>query len=158
MDKPGCTLDNVGKEFGSCEAELKEFVKNPLCPEIIQEEFKQSQIPIQNVPSAPEHNPLDELHVEEEEPENTELDEWMECINIGNGAVVQAVENHVSEVEQHPEYTDDCFLRENESEVFDDAQVLGMTDSDLKDAQGWIEEKKKTAVLPEGDSYDVVIL
>ena len=44
QDKPGCYFDNVGKEFSSCEAELKDFVANSaFCPELLKEEFEQSQ-------------------------------------------------------------------------------------------------------------------
>ena len=52
QDKPGCTLDNVGKididgnKFENCEAELSHFVENSeYCPYLVKEEFRESQIP-----------------------------------------------------------------------------------------------------------------
>ena len=44
QDKPGCTFDNVGKNFQSCEEELRDFVENsPFCPNLVKEEFEESQ-------------------------------------------------------------------------------------------------------------------
>ena len=45
-DKPGCTLENVGKDpFGSCEEELRDFVKNSeFCPELVKKDFYDSQV------------------------------------------------------------------------------------------------------------------
>ena len=45
MDKPGCTLENVGKTpFGSCEEELKDFVENSkFCPGLVKKDFEDSQ-------------------------------------------------------------------------------------------------------------------
>ena len=40
QDKPGCTLDTVGKAFSSCEEELKDFVENSeFCPNLVKVEF-----------------------------------------------------------------------------------------------------------------------
>ena len=44
MEKPGCYLSNIGTEFDSCEAELKDFVENSeFCSNVIKENFKESQ-------------------------------------------------------------------------------------------------------------------
>ena len=44
QDKPGCTFDNVGKNFESCEEELRDFVKtSPFGPNLLKEEFEESQ-------------------------------------------------------------------------------------------------------------------
>merc|ERR1712122_141782 len=45
QDKPGCYLDNVGTQFESCEAELKDFVENSeFCPNLVKMEFRKSLI------------------------------------------------------------------------------------------------------------------
>ena len=87
QDKPGCTFDNVGKEFESCEEELRDFVENsPLCPNLVKEEFKESQRGGEN----PEQNqdPFiggDFLYMDDEEdPERAPRDDVMELYALND--------------------------------------------------------------------------
>ena len=87
QDKPGCTLDNVGKNFNSCEEELRDFVENSeYCPNLVKEEFKESQKISEE--SNQEEDPFiagDALYVEPEgQPERAAKDEYMHLYDLGH--------------------------------------------------------------------------
>ena len=110
QDKPGCTLDNVGKNFDSCEEELKDFVENSqFCPNLVKEEFHESQRIGDDFNQ--EQDPFiagDALYVEpEERPERAPKDEYMHLYDLGHEGNPEAdeVENEFDDPD--PNYCDD---------------------------------------------------
>ena len=89
QDKPGCTLDNVGQAFSSCEEELKDFVEtSEFCPNLVKEEFIESQR-ISADPNQAEDPFIvgDALYVEPEgKPERAPKDEVMHLYDLGHDA------------------------------------------------------------------------
>ena len=87
QDKPGCTLDTVGKAFSSCEEELKDFVENSeFCPNLVKVEFDESQ-KISVDPNQAEDPFIagDALYVEPEgKPERAPKDEVMHLYDLGH--------------------------------------------------------------------------
>ena len=87
MEKPGCTLDNVGKSYTSCEEELRHFVENyEFCPSALKEDFIRSQniVNENNKDMYAEGDAFDELYVEvDKAAENATKDDWMECLSLG---------------------------------------------------------------------------
>ena len=118
-DKPGCTIDNVGKNFSSCEEELRDFVENSeYCPNLVKEDFKESQIESDesNQAIGQEEDPLivgDALYVEPEgEPERAPKDDYMHLYDLGH-----ELDDPESEEVQHeydnqdPNYYDDLIRK-----------------------------------------------
>ena len=69
MDKPGCTLENVGISFSSYEEELRDFVENSeFCPDLLKEEFAESQKTVneRKKEMSFEGDAFDELYLEED--------------------------------------------------------------------------------------------
>ena len=87
-DTQGFTLDNVGKNFNdSCEKELRDFVENfPLCPNLLKEEFKESQKEAINVKQ--DEDPFvfgDLLYIDPEgNPERAQKDDFMHLRELAN--------------------------------------------------------------------------
>ena len=110
QDKPGCTLDNVGKNFNSCEEELRDFVENSeYCPNLVKEEFKESQKVSDE--SNQEEDPFiagDALYVEPEgQPERAAKDEYMHLYDLGHeeDPELDEIQNELDDPE--PNYCDD---------------------------------------------------
>ena len=80
QDKPGCYLDNVGKNFESCEEELKDFVENsPFCPQLVKDEFKESQSKHEITDDPDPFTTGDDLYLQAEKiPDNMPRDETMQ--------------------------------------------------------------------------------
>ena len=151
QDKPGCYFDNVGKEFSSCEAELKHFVENSaFCPELLKEEFEQSQIVLNesNNEKSVEGDAFDELFNEVNAvPENASKDDWMECFSLGFDGEFDLHKQAASD-DEGSDY--DEALANDEIQNYDwqsDRRTLNMTTSEIKEAAGWIDHKKKVTKL-----------
>ena len=87
-DKPGCTLENVGKaHFESCEEELKNFVENSeFCPELVKKDFYDSQVAVEGDPNEKpyERDAAEDLYKNPETiPENAPLEDWMKAHGLG---------------------------------------------------------------------------
>ena len=102
MEKPGCYLSNVGTEFESCEAELKDFVENSeFCPNVIKENFKESQ------------------QEKGKKKENT--------VNVNNPEVMDVVDNY----DEMSDFDPDLPLFNDSDDLFIPEQVVqGDTDFD----------------------------
>ena len=87
MDKPGCTLENVGVSYSSYEAEMKEFVENSeFCPNLLKKEFAESQKVVNESrkETSVEGDTFDELYLEvDRAAENAPKDDWMEVFSLG---------------------------------------------------------------------------
>ena len=87
MDKPGCTLENVGVSYSSYEAEMKEFVENSeFCPNLLKKEFAESQKVVNESrkETSVEGDTFDELYLEvDRAAENAPKDDWIECFSLG---------------------------------------------------------------------------
>ena len=87
MDKPGCTIENVGKSFSSFEAELKGFVDNSeFCPNLLKKEFAESKkiVNENKKETYSEGDAFDELYMEvDKAAENAPKDDWMEVYSLG---------------------------------------------------------------------------
>ena len=154
MDKPGCTLDNVGTEFPSCEAELRDFVENSdLCPDRVKKEFKESQIILKdlNKENPIEGDAFDELYIDVNPiAENAPKDEWMDCYSFVN----------LDDMPQlNGDMEDDNYGNENNENEFhnweSDFSELNLTAADLKEASGWIDFQKNIAKLTENKQCTV---
>ena len=161
MDKPGCYMDNVGKSFDSCEAELKDFVENsPFCPQLLKTEFQESQ---RVVSEGEKEKPVqgdafDELYTElDAPPVNAPQEEWMECFSLGLGP---------NQNDSNDEYTAASDDEDNNYDIRldkvhvnhdwqSDRKELRLTDSEIKEADNWIDEKIKTTYLPANEQCSV---
>jgi hypothetical protein len=152
QDKPGCYLENVGKELESCEAELKNFVENsPYCPQLLKDDFAESQITTKKRPETETTvggNALDELYIEPEtNPENVQRDEWMECFAHNNEIGITGA---VAEGDEGSDYDEvgPC----NTLEIIDwqkDARDLNMTTEKIKSCDKWVDLRIKDTIFTE---------
>ena len=154
-DKPGCTLDNVGKGFASCEAELKDFVENSeFCPVLVKEDFEQSQIVVNEKINneSVDGDAFDELYNEVNPvPENAPNEDWMDCFSFGFDGELNP-NNHAASDDDDSDY--DVAVDKNYIECHDwqsDRRSLNLTASDIKEASGWIDHKKSFSKLSDND-------
>ena len=160
QDKPGCTLDNVGKididgiQFDSCEDELAHFVReSPYCPDLIKEEFEDSLRPGGNE----DQNPLeagDALYIQDEDqPERAPKDDYMWLNNLGDEEDFENLtEEELQEMWQKemdnpdPNY---CERLEDRKIVYDpeewaaDRKALKLTSDDIFSADEWLKSMRK---------------
>ncbi|MCH2545601.1 MAG: AAA family ATPase [Alphaproteobacteria bacterium] len=153
QDKPGTNLENVGKNFDSCEAELQDFVDNsPFCPQLIKDEFKKSQNyqGLNKEGMIEDHlgDNMDELYIEPDGvPNNAPREEWMKVHAHENDPDDFIDELHRDEGsdyedlgENNPEVLVDCHA---------DSKELGTTEDDLRSAKAWISVQQKMEDLDE---------
>ena len=156
QDKPGCYFDNAGKGFASCEAELKDFVdKSPHCPEHIKDEFYKSQVVKKDNEviqmRGSDDDPLDELLAEvNQAPENDSPDDWMRVYDPGNETALNEIANRQINA-AFPDFDENMAQNDN-TELWNDTEILGMSDKDLRDIKGWLDHQKHTFQLEENDS------
>ncbi len=156
QDKPGCYFDNVGKGFGSCEAELKDFADNsPLCSEHIKDEFYKSQVVKKDSEVVQmrgnDDDPLDELLAEvNQAPENDNPDDWMRVHDPGNETVLNEIANRQINA-AFPDF-DENIAQNDENDLWNDTEILGISDKDLQDLKGWLDHQKHTFELQENDN------
>jgi hypothetical protein len=169
QDKPGCTLDNVGKididgiEFESCEDELAHFVReSPYCPDLVKEEFEDSLRPGGNE----NQNPFEEgdaLYIQDEDqPERAPKDDYMWLNNLGDEEDFENLtEEELQEMWQKemdnpdPNY---CERLEDRKIMYDpeewaaDRKALKLTSDDIFSADEWLKSMKNyTAILEKCD-------
>ena len=148
MDKPGCTLDNVGKEFDSCEAELFDFVMfSEYCPQLLKDEFLKSQKITSETTKEKsiEGDAFDELYIDiNPVDENAPKDDWMDLYSFGLEFGQDSPQER-GDVEE-----DDYVVKHNENEAYDwksDFEEAGLTRSDLNEAPVFIDYQKRVATL-----------
>ena len=152
QDKPGCYFSNVGKNFESCEAELRDFVENSeFCPKLVKEDFKKSQLLPEKTRGKSDEtgktddDPLDELLVEAGDIVPKELEN--EIADIFNNTVRKLVTGDDPILENGSDYGDDEIpLGEVEAiDWLEDAKELGLLDkATLNDVKGWLDYQKKS--------------
>ena len=148
QDKPGCTIDNVGKNFTSCEEELRDFVENSeFCPNLVKEEFKESQKVSDE--SNQEEDPFiagDALYVEPDgQPERAAKDEYMHLYDLGHeeDPELDEVQNELDDPE--PNYCDDLERNKEykDHDWFEDRNNLNITEKKFSEVGSWIREMQK---------------
>ena len=153
MDKPGCTLENVGKEYSSCEAELKDFVENSeFCPGEVKIQFNQSQRVVSESTKEThfEGDAFDELYLEaDKSSENAPKEDWMECFSLG--FTDNDEEEHLVANDDEASNYDDILLGDSHKNYDwqSDRKELGLTSSEIKEAEGWIKQQKISSTLKE---------
>ena len=159
QDKPGCTLDNVGKvdmdgkKFESCEDELDDFVKNSeYCPALVKEEYEESLRPSEegHEGTFAEEDAL--LNQPEEDPEREPLEDWEWLNHYGDHEDL----SHLDEDElvarmmdeaadPDPTYCDRLADRKGRYDPEDwkeHREELGITENDIMEAGNWIKKTK----------------
>ena len=161
QDKPGCYLDNVGTgQFKSCQEELKDFVENSeFCPQLVKDDFKESQKDIKsNDQSSPNtfagENVPEELYIENDcDPVNAQPEAWFDLHNLFGDALPQNDKNlDNNEVDMDEENYDILEGQDDPHKDYDwqsDRKELGLTKSQIKEAEGWIKHQKIISKLKE---------
>ena len=144
QDKPGCTFDNVGKTFDSCEEELKDFVENSqFCPNLVKEEFKESQTEGSDQGKDP-FFAGDPLYTEgEANPERAPKDDFMHLHDLGEDYCPQYDNEEFNELD--PSYSE-VIARNQVVNLVDwqeDRKKLGLTEEDIGKAPHVIDEMKR---------------
>ena len=144
QDKPGCSFDNVGKMFGSCEEELKDFVENsPFCPNLVKEEFKESQKSSSNIQQ--EQDPFvfgDSLYIEPEgKPERALKDDYMHLHELANDKDLE--DDQEDEYENHDPNYCDTNVDKKDFDRNEDRIKLNMNTEDYLLASSWIGKMKQ---------------
>ena len=153
MDKPGCTLENVGELFSSFEEELKDFVENSeFCPNLLKKEFYESQKVVDESKKEKyvEGDAFDELYLEvDKAAENAPKDDWMEVFSLGfTDNLNKENEDHIASDDDASDYDVDLGEIHKEYDWQTHRRELKLTDSELKEAEGFVVQKKQsTATL-----------
>ena len=164
MDKPGCTLENVGKSFSSCEEELRDFVENhEFCPEVVKNDFRKSQKVVDEAKeTSAAGDAFDELYLEEDKAaENAPKEDWMECFSLGfTDNKNNENEDHIASDDDASNYDIDLGEIPKKYDWQADCKELNLTSSEIKEAGGWIEQKKKSTstLTREQDSVNPINL
>ena len=154
QDKPGCTFDNVGKNFKNCEEELRDFVENSsFCPNLVKEEFKESQLGGDN----PNQNPDpfiggDDLYMDEEEgPERAPKDDYMHVYALGDEEDPTNDEDIMRQIVDEFDDPDLAYCDETGGNKIVSDNIdknehrlkLGMSQDDILDSHQWIKQMKE---------------
>ena len=163
QDKPGCYLDNVGKNFeGSCEAELKDFVENsPFIPELIKEEFTKSQAGNEVGEFLDEdlgEDPIiagDDLYIQPENvPINVPRDETMQ-VYAGEFAETTNIDpNPEGDVNDNETY--DNVISELNVDWEEDYRLLNFDKDEILRLKTWIFEKKRDWIDESKDNFEKI--
>ena len=155
QDKPGCYLDNVGKNFESCKEELRDFVENyPFCPELIKDEFSESQIAVETKDEKDPFIDGDDLYVRPEKlPDNAPRDDLMH--------VYAGYFEEMSNIDPNPEGFDDedvdyCNKNleiGNDMDWNEDARLLNLTKEGLSTVNTWITSAKREKIEQSDDCF-----
>ena len=149
QDKPGCTFENVGKNFESCEEEFRDFVENsPYCPELLKQEFADSQ----KLGGSNENKDVwvegDPLYVEPEgEPERAPRDDLDILHNLVDEDDLDNVEYFMEQMEQEidnpdPLYCNDTKKKYDPKDWQTDREALNLTPEQLHNAPDFINMAK----------------
>lgn len=176
MDKPGAYLDNVGNGFESCSEELKDFVENsPFCPQLVKDEFKESQIDVKEPEADNDKDPeskdgktvkpkkvvqgnaLDELYIDKpDNVPNAPREDWMEMFAHDND-----VEEPFPIPNQEVEAPDlENLENPDEYRWTSDSDELDLNPGSLKEVTKWLEHQKKVHQIATDESieYDPSLL
>jgi len=146
QDKPGSYLDNVGKDFESCEMELKYFVENsPFCPQLVKDEFAESQGVVEVTDDADPFTKVDDLYLQAEKiPDNIPRDETIQ-VYAGDFEEIPTIDPNVEGFDDAYEYNDEIIAKYNSDDTIDwneDAEVLNLSTNDMLEAQNWLKRMK----------------
>ena len=147
MDKPGCILENEGESYSSFEAELKDFVENSeFCPNLLKNEFAESQKVVNESKKekSVEGDAFDELYLEvDQAAENAPKKDWMEYFSLGfTDNLNDDGENYIATDDKVSDYDIDLDEIHKKHDWQADRKELNLTSSEIKEAGGWIEQKK----------------
>ena len=146
------------KNFNCCEEELKEFVKSSqFCPNLVKEEFNESQKEMINDESNQEQDPFiggDTLYEEPEGiPERAAKDDYMHLYDLGHeeDTEIDDVQNEFDDIE--PNYCDDLMQNKKyeHHDWLEDQNNLKITKKQMTEVKAWIHEMQKYHKFEEKD-------
>ena len=154
LHRPGAKSDNLLEHHATLEEAMSEFVRNDTrCPKIIKEEF------LESLKTEPEDVTSDNDNVEDlvpsanTQPDNYDQDDWM--ISFGREMIPADIN------EPEPDMADIMEDRDMELEPdltadwSADRVELGLSDTDIDNAQDWIERIKVTAALNDDEEEQI---
>ena len=154
LHKPGANSDNLLEHHATLEEAISEFVNNDTrCPKIIKEEF------LESLKIDPEYIDNENDNVEDlvpsanTQPDNYDQDDWM----IGIGRELRPTDIN----EPEPDMAD--IIEDGDMELEPDLTAdwsadrvkLGLTDTDIEEAQDWITRIKVTAALSDEEEEQI---
>ena len=159
MDKPGCMLENVGKNFASCEEELRDFVENyECCPILLKDEFKESQRKVgpndKETPIA--GDAFDELLPDNDaDPEYGAKEDWMQCHDLGFEGIIEPPDDD----DQNENLNDFEVTNDDNNWESDLTEVKRLnSDYNIKDTPDWTEYIQKVFDLNDLVTEDLTIV
>jgi hypothetical protein len=151
--RPGTRFhDVIDSSINDLEQLMADFVQTNVCPQLVKEEYEESQAGIEDTEAeevlAPQPVEEEELHVEPEPvTEIYEQCDWMEGLKT-----IHRVEENFYEDDN--DYDDvDVLLQSRSHNWQEDRLRLNLSQCDLDSMAKWVEEQKQTFTdLPEPDS------
>ena len=156
QDKPGCYFSNVGKNFESCAAELKDFVENSeFCPDLVKQEYYESLSAKREgrKKKDSEMDGIEDLHQDDMDNEaDKEFDHFLDIYNeFAKNPVNEEEVNYDDDCDQGSDYGDG--VDPNDTDWSADANELELnTTATLRHARRWLEIEKRTFEVKQKES------
>ena len=154
LHRPGAKSDNLLEHHATLEESMSEFVRNDTrCPKIIKEEFLESLKTEPEDVTSDNDNVKDLVPSANTQPDNYDQDDWM----IGFGREMRPADIN----EPEPDMAD--IMEDGDMELEPDLTAdwsadrveLGLSDTDIDNAQDWIERIKVTAALNDDEEEQI---
>ena len=162
-EKPGCYLDNVGKNFSSCFEELRDFVENShCCPKVVKEEFEESlrlgSRANAQCPQPKMHELLEDqlTNFSVDASDNQLPDDWIQLMSLHKPQdrktdlpEVASLGEGDYEDDAASDYDDEAFVKQARDHNWDSDMIeLNWCDRELESAVKWLQLQKEVFEVP----------